>query len=170
MGLKGRIAFHFMADKINLEAYISLLVSALDYILEVEKGDVNKASQVIWNMGRKIGSRMLAKYAERVGKHAIEFYEFSKTYNLAYYFYLGKSYDKIYVVPEEKKIVFEDYDCPVCRGVLLPDELKGVRLCNIIDGIYTEVCTVRGFDAESWETKCKASGDECCRHELRLKV
>ncbi|MEM1885760.1 MAG: hypothetical protein QXZ24_09195, partial [Candidatus Jordarchaeales archaeon] len=138
-------------------------------LLEKEGDDAEKATRVLWNIGRKAGARMLAKYAEHVGKHAVEFYEFSKTYNFAYYFYLGKTYDKIYIIPEEKKIVFEDYNCPLCKGILAPKEIRDkVRLCVTVDGIYTEVCKLRGFNAESWETKCKAAGDECCRHELKL--
>lgn len=54
-------------------------------------------------MGRKIGTMLLAKYAERVGKHAIEFYEFAKTYQAAYYLFVGKFYDKVYTIPEGKR-------------------------------------------------------------------
>jgi len=170
LGMKGWVAWHVIADKLNLDAFVSFVSGAVDYILELENGDVDKASKVLWEIGRKMGRRMLTKYAERIGKHAIEFYEFSKTYNFAYYFYTGKSFDKIYVIPEEKKIVYEDYNCPLCKGISLPDEFKGLKFCNSVDGIFTEVCIMRGFEAESWETKCKASGDECCRHELRLKI
>jgi len=43
------------------------------------------------------------RYAEKVGKHAVEFYEFAKTYQAAYYLFVGKFYEKVYVIPEEKK-------------------------------------------------------------------
>jgi len=168
LGLKGWIAWHAVAKKIDLDALLSMTLATYETLLEKE-GDAEKATRAYWNIGRKAGARMLAKYAEHIGKHAVEFYEFSKTYNFAYYFYTGKTYDKIIIVPEERKIVFEDYNCPLCRGILAPKEIRDkVRLCIAVDGIYTEVCKLRGFNAESWETKCRAAGDECCRHELKL--
>ncbi len=168
MGLKGRIAWHVVAKKIDLDSAIAMLLATFEYLMERE-GDAEKATVALWNLGRKAGARMLTKYAEHVGKHAVEFYEFAKTYDFAYYFYTGKKFDKVTVIPEEGKIVYEDYGCPLCKGVLAPKEIReNVRLCILIDGIFTEVCQLRGFNAESWETRCRAAGHECCRHELRL--
>ncbi len=169
MGLKGRIAWAIAAEKVNMDAFRALYFPVVNDILERCGGDVEKANREIWELGRRMGTLLLERYMERLRKLSPTFFTLYKTYNLAYKFFIGREWSNILVIKEQNKIVFEDFNCPICKGVSLEEPLKGLKYCNIIGGIYTYAAQARGFNAECHEVLCKAGNHECCRYELTLK-
>jgi predicted hydrocarbon binding protein len=110
---------------------------------------------------------LLTNYTKNA-KQKFEFYKYADTLNLAYKFNIGKTFTNIYIIPEEKKIVYEDKDCPICKNVKLPRKLKGIMYCNFIAGIFAELTKQGGYNTTCKEVKCKASGDDTCTYELTL--
>ncbi|MHA1608262.1 MAG: hypothetical protein ACTSWP_12160 [Candidatus Freyarchaeota archaeon] len=168
MEVKGWSYYYPVSGKINLEAYLSITQALIDYLLEKE-GDVSAAIREGWNVGRRAGARFLVRYSDKIRKHGGDLHGLAKIFDTMYESLSSKKFDKIRVSPEEGLIIFEDYNCPLCKGFILPEEFREEgRACIQVDGLFTEICRLIGFNAESWETKCRAAGHECCRHELKI--
>jgi len=162
-------SFHYpISGKANLDALLSTHYATLDYLIEKEEGDFLAATKTGWELGRKAGARFFVRFSDDLKKHGRDLNGLAKILNVAYQSLSSKKFDEITV--EEGVIVFDDYKCPLCEDYVMPDELKGKggRVCIMVDGIFTEICNMAGLKAESWETKCRAAGDECCRHELKI--
>ncbi|MBS7288775.1 MAG: hypothetical protein KIH01_08575 [Candidatus Freyarchaeota archaeon] len=167
MSLKKWSLHYPVSGKMNLDAFLSTHYSTLDYLLEKRGGDITAAVRDGWELGRKAGSMFFIKFSEDLKRHGKDLNGLARILNAAYQSISSKKFDKIIV--EEGSIAFEDYKCPICGDYTLPDELKKEgRVCIVIDGIFVEMCNLMGLKAESWETKCRAAGDEYCRHELKI--
>lgn len=169
MGLKGRIAWRFMAEKANLTLLQALDGAIIELILKVNNGDIPKSNEDIMQVGRSMAPKLLARFHDSVSKHAASFKEFKDTLNLAYKYNFGKVFTKVTYINDEggERILYEDKDCPLCRGVTLSPEYKDLKYCNTIAGVFLEVLTLRGFEGIGREIQCKASGAESCMTEIR---
>jgi len=161
-------SFHYpVSGKMNLDAFLSTHYATLNYLLEKEEGNFAAVTKDGWELGRKAGARFFIRFSDDIKKYGKDLNGLAKVLNAAYQSLSGKKFDKVAV--EEGVIVFEDYKCPICGDYVMPEEFKeNGRVCIAIDGIFVEMCSLAGFNAESWETKCRAAGDECCRHELKI--
>lgn len=66
---------------------------------------------------------------------------------------------------EGENIVYDNDMCTVCLNIT--DE---VPVCTIVNGIIDELAKWAGIEGKiTVETKCKAKGDDTCRHELLPK-
>ena len=99
-------------------------------------------------------------------EHAPVFEKFKDTLSLAYKFYSGTSFTNVGYDPQRKIIRFEDADCFICRGITLSDDLKDLKYCGIVPGIFMGVMKLRGFPADCNQVECKASGGKTCAYEL----
>jgi hypothetical protein len=169
LGMKGRIAWRFMAEKASLTLLQALYGTMIELLLQVNAGNIPKTNEDIMAKGRGMAPKLLARFADRVGKHAASFKEFKDTLNLAYKFNFGKEFDKVTYIndSEGERILYEDKDCPICRGITLSPEYKDLLYCNYIAGVFLEVLTLRGFEGIGRQIQCKASGGKTCVTEIR---
>jgi hypothetical protein len=169
MGLKGRIAWRFMAEKANLTLLQAVYGALVDMIIQVNGGNIPKSNEEIEQKGRSMAPKLLAKFADSVGKHAASFKEFKDTLNLAYKYNYGQEFTKVTYLNDEngERILYQDKNCPTCRGVTLSPDFKDLKYCNTIAGVFLEVLTLRGFEGIGREIQCKAAGAESCITEIR---
>jgi len=169
MGMKGKIAWRFMAEKANLTLLQALYGSVTELLLQMNAGDIPKTNEGIMEQGRSLAPKLLARFHDKVGQHAAEFKEFKNTLNLAYKYNFGKEFDKITYLNDGdgERILYEDKDCPLCRGITLSPELKDLKYCNTLAGVFLEVLTLRGFEGIGREIQCKAAGAPSCLTEIR---
>ncbi|MEM4447428.1 MAG: hypothetical protein QW461_09055 [Candidatus Jordarchaeales archaeon] len=152
--------------KANIDAYLSTHYAMIDYLIEKD-GNITAAIKDGWELGRKAGTRFFVRFSDKIKKYGRNLEGVAKVLNEIYESITGKKFDEIEV--GEKTIVFEDYKCPLCEDYVFPDEFKKEgRACIAISGVFTEVCNLAGLKVKCWETKCKAAGDDCCRHELEI--
>lgn len=169
MGMKGRIAWRFMAEKANLTLLQALYGTMVELLLQINEGNVPKTNEDILAKGKGMAPKLLARFADSVGKHAASFKEFKDTLNLAYKYNFGKEFDKVTYINDNdgERILYEDKDCPICRGVALAPEYKDLKYCNTVAGVFLEVLTLRGFEGIGREIQCKTSGGQSCITEIR---
>ncbi|WXG44800.1 MAG: hypothetical protein WED04_12355 [Promethearchaeati archaeon SRVP18_Atabeyarchaeia-1] len=158
-----------MAEKTNLTLLQALYGTLVELLLQVNDGNVPKTNEDILAKGRAMAPKLLARFHDSVAKHAASFKEFKDTLNLAYKYNFGKEFDKVTYIndAEGERIIFEDKDCPMCRGVTLAPEYKDLKYCNSIAGVFLEVLTLRGFEGIGREIQCRTSGGQSCVTEIR---
>lgn len=169
MGIKGRIAWRFMAEKANLTLLQALYGSLIELLLQINGGDIQQTNQDILQKGGSMAPKLLARFHDRVGKHAKDFKEFKDTLNLAYKYNFGKEFAKVTHINDEngERILYEDSDCPLCRGVALSSQYKDLKYCNAVAGVFLEVLILRGFEGVGKEIQCKAAGAKSCITEIK---
>jgi predicted hydrocarbon binding protein len=169
MGLKGRIAWRFMAEKANLTLLQAIYGALVDMIIQVNGGNIPKVNEELEQKGRSLAPKLLARFADSVGKHAASFKEFKDTLNLAYKYNYGHEFTKVTYLNDEngERILYQDKNCPVCGGVTLSSEFKDLKYCNSLSGVFLEVLTLRGFEGIGREIQCTAAGAESCIWEIR---
>jgi predicted hydrocarbon binding protein len=169
LGIKGKIAWRFMAEKANLTLLQTLYGTMIELLLQINSGNIPKTNEEILAKGKAMAPKLLARFADKVGKHASSFKEFKDTLNLAYKYNFGKEFDKVSYINDEngERIIYEDKDCPLCRGISLSSEYKDLKYCNTLAGVFLEVLTLRGFEGIGREIQCKAAGGQACVTEIR---
>ena len=153
--------------KPSLNLFQSLL-SAINYhFLEETGGDVSKTNELILELGKEMAEPLLMEYADKIGEHTYEFTEFEDTLSLAYRIFSGRAFTHTEYNPETGVIRWEDANCPLCDELTLSEEHSGMRFCNIVAGIFTEIFRLRGFNGYCSEVECKAAGGKACVYEAR---
>ena len=129
MGLKGRIAWNFMTEKVSQKLVVSLYEYLFSNIIAKTTNPL-EINQELKKVGEFMGERLLTDYAERIRQHASEFREFSNTLKLAYKVNLGHEPTVIEYDNETMRISISDDNCIFCRGVRLPEQYKDVHFCE----------------------------------------
>jgi predicted hydrocarbon binding protein len=166
MGVKGWLGFRLKTKKTSIELFQALMASIVDMFLTENNGDIEKTSADIKKLGERMTETLLMGYAEKMSEHAPVFEKFKDTLSLAYKFYSGTSFTNVSYDPEKKVIRYEDDDCFICKGITLSDELKNLKYCSIVPGIFTGVLKLRGFPGDCNQVECKAAGGKTCAYEL----
>lgn len=161
MGLKGRIAWNFMTEKVSQKLVISMYEYLFSSVLAKTTNPL-EINQELKNVGEFMGERLLTDYAERIRQHASEFHEFSNTLKLAYKVNVGHEPSTIAYDKGTDSISISDDDCIFCRGVTLPDEYKEVNFCECVSGVFQAVMDLRGFNAKVNQKESQASGAKTC--------
>ncbi|MHA1410633.1 MAG: hypothetical protein ACTSQY_10075 [Candidatus Odinarchaeia archaeon] len=167
MGIKGWLGFHLKEKKISHKLFHSLMLSMVKTLLEETGGNIEEANQKIFNIGVKMAEPLLFEYADKIKSHAGEFHEFSKTLNLAHKVFTGHEFSKITYSEDKKTITYAITDCPLCEGIILPGEYKGLKYCNIVPGIFSQILKLRGFKGTCTEIACKTQGAPQCVYEMK---
>ncbi len=169
MGIKGWIGWRFKVRKTSLNTFQALVSGIIDYLLKETGGDVKAANDKLFRIGMSMAETLLFEYSDSIGVHATTFQGFLKTFNLATKVLMGKAFDRAYWDSAGRKIVYAYEDCPICEGVKISEEYKGLKYCHIMSGVFHHVLSLRGFAGECEEVQCKTWGDEACVWELREK-
>jgi predicted hydrocarbon binding protein len=167
MGLKGWLAWRLKMRKTSLNAFQALVSAIIDYVIRESGGDVNSANDKLFKIGTSMAETLLFEYSDSIGEHATTFDGFLKTFNLATKVMMGRAFDEAYWDATERKIVYAYKECPICEGVKISEEYRGLKYCHIMSGVFNHVLTLRGFSGECEEVRCKTWGDEACVWELR---
>lgn len=167
MGVKGWVGFHLKVKKTSLNAFQALVAALIDYVLQVNHGDIAATNTAILKIGNSMAETLLFEYSDKIGKHATSFQGFLETFNLATKVMLGVTFDKVVWDPAARKIVYTLRRCPLCENIRMSDETKGLKYCNAIAGVFQHVLTLRGFSSECEEVQCRTWGDDACVWELR---
>jgi predicted hydrocarbon binding protein len=167
MGVKGWIGYHLKMKKTSLNAFQALVAAVIDNVVEESRGDINVANNKLLRLGQAMAETLLFEYSDKIGQHATTFDGFVDTFTLATRVMLGKAFDQAYYDNANKKIVYVFDICPICENVRMSDEFRGLKYCNILSGVFQHVLTLRGFNSECEEVKCRTWGDEACVWELR---
>lgn len=166
MGVKGWLGYRLKTKKTSLELYQATIAGIVDTFLAKNDGDIEKTNADIKDLGERMTATLLMGYAEKMKEHAPSFEKFKDTLSLAYKFYSGNSFTDAVYDPQRKVIRFEDENCFMCRGITLSDDLKDLKYCSIVPGIFTGVMKLRGFPADCNQVECKAAGGQTCAYEL----
>ena len=169
MGMRGRIAWRFMAEKANLTLLQAMHGEIVAMFLQNDNGNIPKVNEDVAQYGRSIAPKLLARFHDSVAKHATSFKEFKDTLNLSYKWTFGKEFEKVTYLNDEngERILYEDKDCPLCRGMTLAPEFKDLKYCNSVSGVFLEVLTLRGYEGIGREIQCRAAGAPSCITEIR---
>ncbi len=167
MGMKGKIAWNFMTDKVAKTLFQATYRELMNTLMAASSSvdQVNKSMQSI---GFRVGETLLMDYADRIREHAGEFVDFAKTLQLAYKVNSGQEFTDVWIADDKRTIKFTDADCPVCAGVEITD-MPGLQYCAIVSGVFDAVMELRGFKAESYQESCRALGDAVCTWTLILR-
>jgi predicted hydrocarbon binding protein len=166
VGLKGSIAFRFKTQKTSRELFQALMAGTIDMFLTKYDGDVEKTHQAIKSLGERMTETLMMQFQEKMSKYAPVFEKFKDTLSLAYKFYSSKDFTNISYDPEKKVIRYEADDCFICEGITLSEDLKDLKYCNIVAGIFTGVLKLRGFPGDCNQVECRAAGGKTCAYEL----
>ena len=167
MGLKGWLGFHLKMKKTSLNAFQALVAALVDHVVQEARGDLAAANASLHKIGKSMAETLLFEYSDTIGEHATTFDGFLKTFNLATRVMLGVTFDRSYWDPTDRKIVYAYEDCPICQGIRMSDEFRGLKYCNVLSGVFQHVLTLRGFKSECEEVQCRTWGDDACVWELR---
>ena len=165
MGIKGKIAWSFMTDKVSKVLFQASYREMMNLLMAGSES-VEEINRKMKQIGFKVGETLLMDYADRIRQHAGEFHEFANTLGLAYKVNSGQEFTDIWVSDDKNTIKFTDADCPICAGVEVTD-MPGLQYCNIVSGVFDAVMELRGFKADSFQESCKALGDDACTWTLR---
>jgi predicted hydrocarbon binding protein len=166
IGVKGWFGFRLKTKKTSVELFQALMAGVIDMFLTENDGDIEKTSEDIKELGERMTETLLMGYAEKMSEHAPVFEKFKDTLALAYKFYSGRSFTNVIYEPEKKVIRFEDDDCFICRDITLTEDLKDLKYCSIVPGIFTGVLKLRGFSGDCNQVECRAAGGKTCAYEL----
>ncbi len=167
MGLKGWIGFKFKMRKTSINAFQALLAGIVDHVVEQSHGDIDLVNATLLKIGRSMAETLLFEYSDKIGKHATSFDGFLDTFNLATKVMISVPFDKSYWDANNRKIVYIFEKCPFCENVSLSEDFHKLKYCNVLSGVFQHVLTLRGFESECEEVKCKTWGDDACVWELR---
>ncbi|MFW9849000.1 MAG: hypothetical protein ACFFF4_07655 [Candidatus Thorarchaeota archaeon] len=167
MGIKGKVAWNFMTDKVS-KVLFQATYREVQNLLMASSSSVDEINYKMKDMGFRVGETLLMDYADRIREHAAEFAQFANTLQLAYKVNSGQNFTSIWISDDKKTIKFTDDDCPICAGVTI-DDMPGLQYCNIISGVFDAVMKLRGFNAESYQESCRAVGDSTCTWTLHLR-
>ncbi len=167
MGVKGKIAWNFMTDKVS-KVLFQATYREVQNLLMATSSSVDEINQKMKEMGFRVGGTLLMDYADRIREHAVEFAEFSNTLQLAYKVNSGQNFTNMWISDDRRSIKFSDDNCPLCAGVTITD-MPGLQYCNLISGVFDAVMKLRGFQAETYQESCKAVGDSTCTWTVNLR-
>ncbi len=160
MGIKGKIAWTLMTDKVSKPLFQAIYREMMNMLMS-SSDSVHDINTNLKNIGFKVGEHLLLDYAERIKQHAAEFHEFGSTLQLAYKVNSGQYFTDVWVSEDKTTIKFTDDDCPICEGVVITD-MPGLQYCNLISGVFQAVLDLRGFKGQAYQESCKALGDDSC--------
>ena len=167
MGVKGKIAWIFMTDKVSKVLFQASYRELMNLLMSTSVS-VDEINRKMKDIGFRVGETLLMDYADRIRQHAGAFHEFANTLQLAYKVNSGQEFSDIWVSADKRTIKFTDEDCPICAGVHITD-MPGLQYCVIVSGVFDAVMKLRGFQAESFQESCRALGDENCTWTLALR-
>ena len=166
MGVKGKIAWSFMTDKVSKVLFQASYRELMNLLMSTSVS-VDEINRKMKDIGFRVGETLLMDYADRIRQHAGEFHEFANTLQLAYKVNSGQEFTSVWISADRKTIKFTDADCPICAGVHITD-MPGLQYCVIVSGVFDAVMKLRGFQAESFQESCRALGDENCTWTLTV--
>ncbi len=166
MGIKGKIAWNFMTEKVSQKLVTSMYEFIFSEILQ-STSNPEEINQKLKDAGEFMGERLLTDYAERIRQHAAEFHEFTTTLKLAYKVNVGHEPSSIKYIKESNSIEISDDDCIFCRGVTLPNEYKTIHFCEIVSGVFQAVLDLRGFNGQVTQSESRANGASKCTWVLK---
>lgn len=167
MGVKGKIAWNFMTDKVSKVLFQASYRELMNLLMSTSM-NVDEINRKMKDIGFRVGETLLMDYADRIRDHAGQFHEFSNTLKLAYKVNSGQLFTDVVISEDKETIKFTDADCPICAGVHITD-MPGLQYCVLVSGVFDAVMKLRGFQAESFQESCKALGDEVCTWTLTLR-
>ena len=175
MGFKGRIAWRFVAEKINVIALRAMVASII--AIQLSSGRTpQEITQYLKNLGRLMGEWIYRHYLE-IGKASSTIADWGKNFNLGFKFFTGKEFDDIwYEVSSDGKHVelhMRIYDNPASRGLQSPS--REVKIDSWVAGIFEWIEQMR---MEEWgaeeltvdEIKCRAAGDPYCEFVFKVRL
>ncbi|MFW9925307.1 MAG: hypothetical protein ACFFDM_00925 [Candidatus Thorarchaeota archaeon] len=168
MGVKGKIAWNFMTDKVSKVLFQASYRELMNLLMSTSE-TVEMINFKMKDIGFRVGETLLMDYADRIRQHAGAFHEFANTLKLAYKVNSGQVFTDVWVSDDKRTIKFTDANCPICAGVHITD-MPGLQYCVIVSGVFDAVMKLRGFQAESFQESCKALGDDVCTWTLNLRV
>ncbi len=167
MGVKGKLAWSLKISKVSKPLFQATYRELMNILIETSE-NVSAINEKMKAIGFKVGEDLLMEYAEKIGKHAGTFAEFSSTLQLAYKVNSGQEFTKVDISDDGTVVRFSDDHCVLCEGVEITD-MPGLQYCNLISGVFQAVMDLRGFDAEAYQESCRALGDSTCTWVIRLK-
>jgi hypothetical protein len=168
MGIKGKVAWNFMTDKVS-KVLFQATYREVQNLLMAASSSVDEINFKMKDMGSRVGETLLMDYADRIREHAVDFDQFASTLQLAYKVNSGQNFTNIWISEDKRTIKFTDDDCAICAGVTI-DDMPGLQYCNLVSGVFDAVMKLRGFQAESYQESCRAVGDATCTWTLNLRT
>ncbi|MCF2136027.1 MAG: hypothetical protein K9W43_02205 [Candidatus Thorarchaeota archaeon] len=167
MGVKGKLAWALKIEKVAKPLFQATYRELMNILIQTSD-TVDEINEKMKAIGFKVGEDLLMEYADKIGKHAGTFAEFSSTLQLAYKVNSGQPFTRIDISEDGTVVRFTDEHCVLCEGVEITD-MPGLQYCNLISGVFQAVMDLRGFNAEAYQESCKALGDSACTWTIRLK-
>jgi len=173
LGIKGVLAWRFVAKKINADFVRHFLRCIIEYLGQ-KYSDPNDIYRELKKIYKYTGELIYIRYLQATKRPAESLRDLVPTYNLGFKFFTGKPFDKI-EYKEEGKDVYITYrirDCPFCRGMEVPIK---VPFCLFFAGVleWIEEQRLEDWNAESItcdEVKCKMLGDDVCEYRAHIKL
>ncbi|OYT27726.1 MAG: hypothetical protein B6U95_05675 [Thermofilum sp. ex4484_82] len=176
MGIRGFIAWKFIAKKTRRILFQSLVASTIEYLENLGK----KPSEIykdLKEIGKKMGMWIYSEYLSKAGSASKSIWDHGANFNLGFKFFTGKTFDNIYYnISENGKDVKIHYiikDNPICKGIKPP--APEIKPSAIVAGVFEWIEENRKEDWNATsvtcdEVKCIASGDEFCEIVFHFKL
>jgi|GEM_PF-1585531 len=175
MGVKGWIAWRFVAEKINVVTLRAMVAGII--ALQLSSGKTPKEiAQYLKDLGRLMGEWIYRHYLE-IGKASLTIADWGKDFNLGFKFFTGKEFDDIwYEVSDDGKYVelhMRIYNNPTSKGLQSPS--REIKIDSWVAGIFEWIEQMR---MEEWgaeeltvdEIKCRAAGDPYCEFVFKVRL
>ncbi len=167
MGVKGKLAWTLKIDKVAKPLFQSTYRELMNILIQTSN-NVDEINNKMKDIGFRVGENLLMEYADKIGRHAGTFAEFSSTLQLAYKVNSGQEFTRVEISPDGRTVRFIDDHCVLCEGVEIHD-MPGLQYCNLISGVFQAVMDLRGFSADAYQESCRALGDSTCTWTIHLK-
>ncbi|MHA1594055.1 MAG: hypothetical protein ACTSXJ_00415 [Candidatus Baldrarchaeia archaeon] len=173
MGIKGAIAWRFLAKKMNAMEIRYSLLGIVEYLIQTYK-EPEKVYSELKKIFKRAGEIVYLKYLQATRRFARSIEDLIPTYNLGFKLFTGRSFDDIRMEREGKDIyiTYTIYDCPICKGLSVPIP---VPICVFFASVFEwiEEQRLQDWNAEFVkcdETKCRVKGDECCEFRAHIRL
>lgn len=175
MGVKGWIAWTFVAEKVNAVTVRAMIASIIAHQLSLGKKP-REITAYLKEIGKLMGEWIYRHYLQ-IGEASKSIADWGENFNIGFKFFTGEEFDDIwYEVSGDGKYVelhMRVYDNPVSRGIQVPS--KEIMADAWVAGIWEwiEQMRMKDWDAEEItvdEVKCKATGDPYCEFVFKVKL
>ncbi|CAG9825497.1 unnamed protein product [Phaedon cochleariae] len=162
-----RSSTRFDTKKVNSEL-VTLTYGALVAQMIKDLDNTDDVSKQLERLGYNMGVRLIEDFLAKTGTgRCLDLKDTADKIQTAFRMYLGVQPNVTNWSPAGDEFSFMLDNNPLTELVELPDDLKGLRYCNIICGVIRGALEMVQLDVQSWIVQDQLRGDTST--EVRVK-
>jgi len=162
-----RLTARVDAKKVNSEL-VTITYGALVAQMLKDYDTVDDVSKQLERVGYNMGVRLVEDFLSKTGSaRCHDFKDTSDKIQNGFRMYLGTAPNITNWSPAGDEFSFIFDANPLTEFVELPDDVKGLKFCNVICGVLRGALEMVHMDVQSWIVQDQLKGDSCT--EIRLK-